>query len=624
NIGPTGIISALLTMPATATIYDANGAYTQRNPFENIISNPIASLNSQTNKTKINRLFGTAFGEYTILKGFKAKFLIGIDQNATKEYNYIPSTIYEGSGNKEQGQIGFLSANSWLNENTLSYNAARGKHNFDAIAGFTQQEFRRDVVRTGSQDFVSDDLLYNSLQDGATPLRPFSNAYKWILHSYLARANYNYNSKYFLTASIRTDGSSVFGKNNKWGYFPSAAASWKISSENFFEPLEKIFSDAKIRVSYGATGNQAIDPYQSLDPLRSVTYIFGNNIATGFTPDRIANGNLGWETTNQYNAGLDLGLLNDRISLTVDAYYKKTKDLLLNVEIPWTTGQAVSLQNYGSVQNKGLEFSVNSRNFTGDFKWDTNLSLSLNRNEVLSIGNGASSYISGNYIIQVGQPLGSYYGNVTDGILQTADVAAKGIYTGNAVPKAGDRLYKDINGDGKFTTAVDKTIIGNSQPDFIFGFANNLSYKGFDLSVLIQGTYGNQILNSNKQTLELYTAQQNASASANDRWTPTNPSNVLPRAKLDPAPVFSNRYIDNGSFLRVQNITLGYSIPKEVARRAKLSGLRVFVSGQNILTWTNYTGFDPEVTSGSNVSPGTDAGIYPVSRSINAGIRATF
>lgn len=624
DVAPNGVIGSLLIMPPTATIYQPDGSYTLRNPFENIFANPIATLNGEINKSTTNRLLGTTFAEYTIISGLTLKVLFGTDVNNIEEKNYLPSTIYEGSLTNGSASRGSLNSYSWLNENTINYAKTFGKNSFDVLAGFTQQSYSRENFTAGSQNFIVNSLTYNSLQSGSVLVTPTADATTWNLNSYLARVNYNYNRLYYFTASIRADGSSRFGKGNKWGSFPSAAASWNISNEHFFEPLTKTISDLKLRASFGTTGNLEIGEYQSLATLATYTYLFGNSAATGFAPNRIANDDLSWETTNQYNAGIDIGFFDNRIILNLDGYYKKTTNLLLNVEIPWTSGYDNSLENYGSVQNKGLEIGLSTKNLVGAFKWNTGLNLSFNRNKVLTIGNGATSYISGNYIIQVGQPLGSYYGSVTNGILQTGEEATKGKYTGSAVPKAGDRLYKDINGDGIFTTAADKTIIGNAQPDVIYGLSNNFSWKGFDLSVFLQGSYGNQILNTNKQNLELFTGQQNASATALDRWTPTNPSQTIPRAKLDPAPVFSDRFIEDGSFIRVKNITFGYSVPKALVNRIKLASASIYVSAQNLLTWTKYTGYDPEITSGSNVSPGTDAGIYPVSRTFNLGFRLGF
>ncbi|RKE55613.1 SusC/RagA family TonB-linked outer membrane protein [Sphingobacterium detergens] len=624
QIAPTGIVNALLIMPPTATIYEPNGAYTLRNPFENIFANPIATLKETTNTSNGLRILGTSFAQYRILEGLQAKVLFGVDLNNRNDKFYLPSYIYEGSGSKGEASLGNLDGTSWLNENTLTYTGAIGQHNFNALLGFTQQENKNEVFKAGAQNFVTDDLLFNSLQSGSTITRPSSDTYNWVLHSYLARVNYNYANKYYASASIRRDGSSRFGADNKWGNFPSLAFSWRVANEPFFKQAFPGISDFKIRTSFGTTGNQEIGQYQSLSTLYSLNYLFGNNVVTGFASQRIPNKNLGWETTFQYDAGFDLAVLNNRLQFTIDYYYKKTKDLLLNVEIPWTSGYATSLQNFGSVSNKGVEFGLKSKNLQGNLSWNTDLNVSFNRNKVLTIGEGATSYISGNYIIKVGEPLGTFYGTVTDGILQLGEESSKGALTGNANPKAGDRLYKDINGDGQFTTANDRTLIGNAQPDFIFGISNTFSYKGFDLSFLIQGTVGNDLLNINRQNLEMFTGQQNASIDALDRWTATNPSQLYPRAKLDPAPIFSDQFVESGSFARLKSLQLGYSFPKEWLKNAHITNLNLYLAAQNLLTWTSYKGFDPEVTSGSNVQIGTDAGIYPAAKSVSLGVSLTF
>ncbi len=624
QIAPSGIVNGLLIMPATASIYEADGSYTLRNPFENIFANPIATLRETENSSSTLRLLGTSFAQYAIIKGLQAKVLFGVDLTNRGDKYYLPSTIYEGSGSNGRASLGDLKNSSWLNENTLTYTGAFGQHNFNALLGFTQQEARNEVFSAGAENFVTDDLLYNNLQSGSTLVRPASDTYDWVLHSYLARVNYNYANKYYASASIRRDGSSRFGTDNKWGNFPSLAFSWRAGSEPFFKALLPGVNDFKLRTSFGTTGNQEIGQYQSLSTLYTLNYLFGNNVVTGFAPQRVPNKNLGWETTYQYDAGIDLAIANNRLQFTVDYYYKKTEDLLLNVEIPWTSGYASSLQNFGSVANKGFELGVKSRNLTGALTWNTDLNFSINRNEVLTIGNGASSYITGNYVIKVGEPLGTFYGTVTDGILQTGEEATKGVFTGNASPKAGDRLYKDIDGDGRFTTANDRTIIGNAQPDFIFGVTNSLAYKGFDLNFLLQGTVGNDLLNINRQNLEMFTGQQNASSDALARWTVENPSQDYPRAKLDPAPIFSDQFVENGSFVRLKSLQFGYNFSKNWLRAANIANLYLYVTGQNLLTWTSYRGFDPEVTSGSNVQIGTDAGIYPASKSLALGLSLTF
>ena len=622
QVAPSGIVNSLLIMPPTATVYDADGSYTLRNPFENIFANPIATLLETTNQEMGLRTLGTTFAQYDILDGLQLKVLLGVDLNNRTDKYYVPSYIYEGSGSSGRANLGNLDYYSWLNENTLSYNKSFNNHNLNVLLGYTQQEARNAVFGAGAENFVTDELLYNNLQSGSILLRPTSGSYEWVLHSFLSRINYNYQNKYYASASLRKDGSSRFGAQNKWGNFPSVAFSWRASQESFIKDNLPFVNDLKLRTSFGTTGNLEIGQYQSLSTLYSLNYLIGGNILTGFASQRIPNENLGWETTYQYDAGIDFALFNSRLQFTFDWYYKKTEDLLLNVEIPWTSGYASSLQNYGSVQNKGVEFSIRSKNIDNDFSWSTDLNLSFNRNKVLSIGSG-TTYITGNYIIQVGKPLGTFYGTATDGILQVGEEAEKGAFTGNATPKAGDRLYRDIDGDGRFTTANDRTIIGNAQPDYIFGFTNTFNYKGFDLNILLQGSVGNEILNINRQNLEMFTGQQNASVDALKRWTTGNPSQAYPRAKLDPAPVFSDQFVEDGSFVRLKSLQFGYTIPKPWINRS-LSNLRLYVVGQNLLTWTKYSGFDPEVTSGSNVQIGSDAGIYPASKSFSFGASITF
>jgi len=630
KLAPSGLVSALLTMPPTANIYDQNGNFTLRNPFENVITNPIASLELQTNKSKNLRILGTVYGEYTLWNRLKLKISLGTDINNLKEESYLPSTLYEGSLVGGEARIAALEAYSWLNENTLTYKNIFGKHSVEGLLGFTQQQYTNEHFNAGSQNFVTDALTFNNLGSGSVALLPGSNTYSWSLLSYLGRINYNYDQRYFITTSFRADGSSRFGSDNKWGYFPSVALAWRISNEAFFSPLENTISNLKLRVSYGTTGNQEIGVYQSLSTLSAVRTLLGTDFVTGFTPDRIANSELGWETTKQTDIGLDVGFFDNRINLTLDAYYKKTEDLLLNVEIPWTSGFASSLQNYGSVENKGLEVAVNTVNFKGDFNWNSGFNISFNRNKVISIGDGNTDFIlggnfNGDYIIQEGQPLGSFYGAVANGILQPGQETELGALTGRNDPQPGDRIYKDIDGDGTFSTAADREIIGNAQPDFIFGLTNTFNYKNIDLNILLQGSVGNEILNGNRQVLELLTGQQNASLEAVNRWSEENTATAIPRASADPSNIFLNRFVEDGSYLRLKSIVLGYTFPNAITSKFFVSNLRLYLTAENLLTWTKYTGFDPEVTSaGNTVTKGYDAGVYPTSRSISAGLKVTF
>ena len=567
NVAPSGVVGALLLMPPTATVYEDDGSYTLRNPFENIFSNPISTLNQTTNKTRNYKFLGTGYADFTLLQGLNLKIQFGADVDAGKEYSYVPSTTYEGSSVQGNASLGSVTKESWLNENTLTYTKDwNDRHHLDALVGFTQQTTRVETQASGSSGFVTDLTKYNNLASGSVISTPKSSASENSLISYLARVNYNYLHRYFVTASIRHDGSSRFGKDNKWGTFPSLGLSWQANEEEFLKPLTKTFSSLKVRASYGKTGNQEIGNYQSLSTLSSTKYMFGGVNVIGFTPDRITNNDLGWETTHQFDFGVDLSLFNNRLDFTIDAYVKKTTDLLLSVEIPYTTGYDTSLQNYGSVRNVGVEFSVTSHNFVKkNFSWDTDFNISFNRNKVLSLGNGSDYYIygssnTGSYIAKVGEPLGSFYGLVTDGILQTGEETEKAKFTSApASAKAGDQLYKDIDGDEAFSTTNDRTIVGNAQPDFTFGIANNIRYKNWDISFFFQGVVGNEIINANELSLSLYSGQQNATARALGRWTEANPSTTVNRAKLDPATNFSDIYVEDGSFLRLKTATLAYN-----------------------------------------------------------------
>jgi TonB-linked SusC/RagA family outer membrane protein len=632
NVAPSGVVGALLLMPPTATVYEDDGSYTLRNPFENIFSNPISTLNQTTNKTRNYKFLGTGYADFTLLQGLNLKIQFGADVDAGKEYSYVPSTTYEGSSVQGNASLGSVTKESWLNENTLTYTKDwNDRHHLDALVGFTQQTTRVETQASGSSGFVTDLTKYNNLASGSVISTPKSSASENSLISYLARVNYNYLHRYFVTASIRRDGSSRFGKDNKWGTFPSLGLSWQANEEEFLKPLTKTFSSLKVRASYGKTGNQEIGNYQSLSTLSSTKYMFGGVNVIGFTPDRITNNDLGWETTHQFDFGVDLSLFNNRLDFTIDAYVKKTTDLLLSVEIPYTTGYDTSLQNYGSVRNVGVEFSVTSHNFVKkNFSWDTDFNISFNRNKVLSLGNGSDYYIygssnTGSYIAKVGEPLGSFYGLVTDGILQTGEEKEKAKFTSApASAKAGDQLYKDIDGDEAFSTTNDRTIVGNAQPDFTFGIANNIRYKNWDISFFFQGVVGNEIINANELSLSLYSGQQNATARALGRWTESNPSTTVNRAKLDPATNFSDIYVEDGSFLRLKTATLAYNFKKSVLRSLHLSSLKLYVTGNNLWTLTNYSGFDPEITTASNIYQGRDSGAYPVAKSYSFGIVVGF
>jgi len=627
KIADNSLVSFLLLMPPTVSIRDANGEYTYQSEFETPLGNPIATLAEETNQSNTNRILGNVFGEYQIIDGLTAKVSIGADIINNKENRYIPTTVYQGANTNQTGTaaVGAKVASSWLNENTLTYIKKLGEnHLLNAVVGFTQQAFRAEYVTAGSQGFSTEQLTYNDLGAGVVYTKPTSGSSEWALKSFLGRVNYTLNDKYLFTITARADGSSRFGEDHKWGYFPSAAFAWNLSKENFIK-LPEAVNSLKLRISAGLTGNQEIGVYQSLATLANNNYFFGGNAVIGYSPNRIGNSGLGWETTAQYDAGIDISLFNNRVTLTVDGYYKKTTDLLLDVPLPYTTGQATALQNYGTVSNKGLEFALNTRNIRGVFNWNSGLVLSLNRNRILSLGDGVENIISGVSIAQVGQPLGSFYGLKTNGIFQlTDDIAHLPVYLTKNQP--GDQRYIDKDGDGTITATGDRFLIGNAQPGFLGGFTNNFSYRSFDLNIFFQGSYGSRIFNQNKQQLEILSGQQNASVTALDRWTPQNQENVIPRAYEDPAAVNSDRYIEDGSYLRLKTLVLGYTLPLRFVSRAYDTRIRFYFSAQNLVTWTKYTGYDPEVSRNgqSTLTQGIDYAVYPNAKLFTGGVNITF
>ncbi|HPH18823.1 MAG TPA: TonB-dependent receptor, partial [Haliscomenobacter sp.] len=623
NEANSSVVSTLLLLPPTVSIYDANGNYTLQSPFEVALGNPIATLEQEINKTTTFRLLGSFSAEYSILENLVAKVLVGGDIINNKQNRYIPSSLFEGYTTSGSASVGSKFVNTWLIENTLSYTKAIKEHSLNVLAGYTQQSYQNESVIANARGFVSDLLTYNNISSGSLNVLPASSASAWTLQSFLGRINYNFDRKYYLTLTARADGSSRFGKNNKWGYFPSAALAWNLSNESFLEKWTFV-NNLKLRLSAGITGNQEIGQFQSLATLSNNAYLFGDQLAVGFAPTRIANPNLSWEKTTQIDFGFDLGLFNDRISLTFDAYRKETSALLLTVPVPYTTGYTTSLQNYGTVENQGFELALNTQNTQGKFQWTSNILFSINRNKILSLGDGVSYLISDPNIAQVGQPLGAFFGFQSAGLLQTGDDVEKIPVIDPATTKPGDRLYTDINGDGKITQADDRTIIGYAQPKFLAGFTNNFAYKGFDLSIFFYASYGNQIFNQNRQQLELLSGQQNAASSALDRWTPTNPANTVQRAKEDPAPVTTSRYVEDASYLRLRTLTFGYTFPKGKLKAIK--NLRLYVLANNPLTITKYTGYDPDVSRNeqSTLQQGIDYGSYPIAKSYQFGLNIGF
>ncbi|MDO7844757.1 TonB-dependent receptor [Hymenobacter sp. M29] len=635
-----GVILDALRFSPINPVRDAAGNYTYSNtplPYVEDVGNPVAyAEKAKDHRTTARGLFNVA-GNYEILPGLTLRITGGLDYNNNQLDAYRPSDIYlgrltNGSANRVQ-----TNRYSWLNENTLTYDKKLNENNFlNVVVGVTEQQFYGNDFSATANGFFTNTLGSDNLALGSNIQTPNSGKFTNSLASYFGRVNYRLFERYLFTATLRADGSSRFGKNNKWGYFPSAAFAYRLIDEKFMSDFTAL-SDLKLRVGFGITGNQEINNYQSLARYDVGSYASGSTRLVGLVPANILNPDLRWESTAATNVGIDAAFLQNRITFTADAYYKKTSDLLLRVATPRTTGYGDILLNAGSVENKGLEFALNTTNFDSKaFGWKTNLNISMNRNKVLDlysvdelpVGASSSSLFVGaglgqTSILREGEPIGSFYGYQFDGIWQSADeIAASGAKSTTLRP--GDPRYIDQNGDG-FITAADRVIIGRAQPDFIYGVTNNFTKGGFSLSIFIQGVQGTDVLNLNRYELESGVNSTNKLKTVVDRWTPTNPSNTIPRAgsTLRRSTGIVSDVVEDGSFVRLKTVTLGYNLPK-FSKAVKSAS--VYITAQNLVTLTKYTGFDPEVNSfgRDNLSLNTDYNAYPSTRTFIAGLKIGF
>jgi len=635
TLNSPNIITNLIATSPVLPVKDQNGNYVL-NTYSTIPSNPIQDLNSIINQNNVNRSVGSFFGEYKLVPGLTAKVSFGADLANAKQNFYAPSYTSDSYGSLGYASVGTAISNSWLNENTLTFDKViNHQHYINILAGYTTQYSVSQTETAGAKNFVTDLTTFNNLYSGSIIIAPTSSSYTTSLNSYLARINYSFEHEYNLTLSGRADGSSSFGANKHWGYFPSAGFSWNASQEKFIKNVTAI-SNLKLRLSAGLTGNQQIPPNLYLSLLNAYPYSFNGSQSFGLAPSQLANEDLHWEQTAQYDAGIDLGLLDNRINLVLDAYYKKTTNLLLSVPIPLSSGQSTSTQNLGSVENKGIEIALNTDNIRDhELTWKTTVVFSLNRNKVLSLGPGETSFfpsipngtlgILQPEIIKVGLPLGTFWGYKTAGIFQSAaEIAQYPTLNSKANTKPGDQRFADVNNDGLITPA-DKVNLGTAQPKFTGSFTNTFNYKHFDLVVFLQGSYGGKIYDALHQQLNITNLTQNSWADIANRWTPTNPSNTVPRATNGPVAQMEDTYIENGSYLRIKNLSLGYTFTDGILTSLHAKALRIYVAGQNLATWTKYKGYDPEVNSfeQSNIAPGIDYGAYPNYKTFLVGLNLT-
>ena len=593
------------------------------------IANPVGKMMENTSSTKGYNLLGNIYAEIKPLDWLIFKTTFGIQVMYWDQQSWTPAYDWQPIAQPEsQAFRSFDKSITWLWDNTLSFvKTFKDKHNFTAMIGSSMQANDYEFMSGAVQGFVSENA--RQLSNGLLEPTIYGNKSDWALLSFMGRVTYGYDNRYLLTATFRADGSSRFAKKNRWGYFPSVALAWRMSEEHWFKKSFWL-TDFKLRAGYGLTGNQAsVSNYAYASKLQTVQYSFGDKQVGGLAPWELPNPNVRWETVEQYNVGADFAFFDQRLHATVDWYIKNTNDMLVPMSVPISSGysdEAVPSINAGKMRNTGVEVSLNSLNFKKkNFTWTTTVNFAYNRNMILSLNDDVPMYFDCN-IHKVGYPVAAFYGYVTDGIFQSQEeVDQHAVQTIGSDPytstQPGDIRFKDINGDGVINED-DRTILGSPTPSWTFSMNNRFEFYGVDIELYLQGAAGNMIYNGNRSTLEAMSVAQNQLTSTLDRWRPDYHSTTMPRAVFsDPNKNnrVSDRFLEKGDYLRLKSITIGYTLPKHLTSKARMDEVRFSVSGQNLYTFTRYTGLDPEV-GGS----GIDSNVYPLTRNFTFGINITF
>ncbi|WP_321317560.1 TonB-dependent receptor [Labilibaculum sp.] len=627
----------------------------------NLRFNPVKTL-ANTDRIKELDVFRSSItADFELVKGLTLRMNGGYVTDQRRESLFQGKDTYEGTygikginGRLTDRRYYILSSSNVLNyKKSLS-----GGHKFDALIGQEMSSKTYDSFESANTLMPIGSLGIDGLELGTAPLLPVSYKGKSTIISYFSRLDYTFREKYLFTATMRADGSSRFLGDNKWGYFPAVSLGWRLIEESFIKDLN-FFSNLKLRAGWGETGNNKVGDYSAFSQMGVSEYSgyeFGGSYQKGVEHQNVADKNLKWETTTQYNLGMDASFFNDRLSLTLDLYKKNTKDLLINADLAPSTGFNSAWRNIGEVENKGLEFGFTSRNIENEnFKWSTSFNISFNRNKCIALNDGQADlpwnadyyfkYSEYEYLTRVGQPVGQIYGLISEGLYQVDDfnyengtgyVLKDGIAdNGNKQVIPGAVKFKDLNHDGTINEK-DRTVIGNPLPKHFGGITNNFSYKGFDLSIFFQWSYGNDVLNANRIDFENPELRSNYNyyASVADRYTPNNPTNDIHIIRGEnnilggPAAgnLVSTSIVEDGSFIRLKTVSLGYNFNKNLLKKTMFNKARVYASGQNLFTWTKYTGFDPEVSVGKYgaLTPGLDYSAYPISSTVTFGVELGF
>ena len=611
-------VYGLLT-PRVVPIYTADGSYNYSNPYEyayfaigNQSSNAVSDLNDSEAESINNYLLSNVWAQYAF-GDFRAKVTVGLNKEQITQNYFSPSYTSLGLANEGLGGIGHKANEVWQQEYTLAWNRQLGQaHYLDALVGYTRQTSKTNYNSVLVSHFTNETLKYNNLADGSSVYPPTSGETQATLNSLIARVNYTLLDRYNATATFRADNSSRFAKTHRWGYFPSIGLSWNLDREAFLRD-SKTVSGLKLRASYGVVGNQEIGDYEYALNYTASQY----DGSSSYSKSNVSNKDLKWETTASYNIGADLSLWQGRLNIVADAYYKKTSDLLLEVPIGFQQGVSTQLRNVGNVVNKGVELSVDALLAAKhDLTWRVSANIAHNRNRITDMGT-ANNIIMGSAnetILRKDEALGSFYGLQFDGIVQQGEDVSKLPTLNGKTLEPGDVKYVDLDGNGRID-GNDRVVLGSIQPDFTYGFSSQLKWKRLDASIAFAGSYGNQVYNALGRRLEQTGDSYNLLRTVLDSWTEDNPSNRYPLASKERATSYiDSRYVENASYLKLRNLTIGYTLPIKESFPLKV---RVFATASNLFTITPYTGYDPEVASG------TDTGAYPSARSFVFGIDLT-
>lgn len=636
--GHTGdgvITTAMIAMP-NFPIYNADGSYALGNQAREaskysmaVLENPVAVANLIKDKINNFRALGSAYLDIQLMKGLKLKTYFGADYFSSTEDYFRPSVlgVYRvAPPSQATGKSSTANTLNYVSENTLNYTASFNRHNLAVLAGYTVQKENKQGNSVTGTNYPNDQIT--TVSAATTISAGTSSLQEWSLLSYIGRATYDYDNKYLLSASIRRDGSSRFGNNNRWGWFPSASIGWRISKEAFF-PSIAFISDVKLRASYGKTGNFQIPNYGSYALLSSNNYILNGAVVNGQGPGTAPNPDLSWEKTSQVNVGADIAFLNGHLSLSADYYTSETNDLLLDVPVPYASGYTSMLKNVGKVSNKGFELALSGKARIGQVEWNGTFNISTNKNKVIALGPGQTQIISNRNITKIGYPIGSFFGYNTTGVFK--DQHELDAYPHLSTSRPGSYVYEDVD-NSKTINSDDRKIIGSPFPSYTAGFSSNFSYKNFDASFLINTVQGVDITNTLKTTYLVSTegwANTGKDMYDNRFISTEQPGGGYSRARVQPTDTYdrtSSLTVEDGSFVRVRSMAIGYTLPESINKRLSIHRLRFYISAQNPFTFTSYKGYNPEASLNASTAlePGIDAGTYPASKTFAAGLNLNF